>query len=315
MRILVVGVGATGGYFGGRLLATQRDVTFLVRPHRGAELAKHGLEIQSCHGDLHFKAPPTVVSEEIRAPFDLILLSCKAQDLAGAINSFAPAVGTATAILPLLNGMRHLDTLDGRFGRDRVLGGTCFISAVRDAKGRIVHLGDVHRLSFGERDGLRTQRIEQINPVLLNAGFEAHRSETILQDMWDKWVFIATAAGMTCLMRASIGDIVAADAAYLTLRFLDECAAIATHEGFPPTPASIERNRAIFTAPGSAQTTSMLRDLENHAPLEAGQIIGDLLRRGNEHRLATPLLDIAYAHMKAYEARRNREGVDEGKAA
>ena len=160
MRILVVGAGAIGGYFGGRLLEAGRDVTFLVRPRRAALLAKHGLKIRSRFGDFHRPAPPLVSKEDLAEPFDLVILSCKAYDLDGAIASFARAVGPNTAILPLLNGMRHLDVLADRFGAQRVLGGLAMISATIDADGGIVHLNDLHTLAFGELDGSRSQRIE-----------------------------------------------------------------------------------------------------------------------------------------------------------
>jgi len=307
MRILVVGTGAVGGYFGGRLLAAGRDVTFLVRPHRVAELARTGIDIRSPFGDVHVAAPPTITPEAVRPEFDLILVSSKAQDLAGAIESFAPAVGTRTAILPLLNGLRQLDTLDARFGAGRVLGGVCFISAVRQADGRIVHFNDIHRLSFGERDGSLSPRIQEIDAALSNAGFEAHCTQRIVQEMWNKWVFIATLAGITCLMRAAIGDIVAAGASQLALQMLDECSAIAAREGVPPTASSMRKNREIFTKPGSQFTASMLRDMESHAPIESEHIVGDLLRRGEKHGIEAPLLRIAYAHLGCYEARRIRE--------
>jgi 2-dehydropantoate 2-reductase len=308
MRILVVGVGAIGGYFGGRLLAAQRDVTFLVRAHSAARLAAAGLEIQSPHGDLHLVAPSAILAEGIRSPFDLILLSCKAQDLPAAMESFAPAVGTATTILPLLNGMRHLPMLDEQFGPKHVVGGTCIISAKRLPDGRIVHLNALDRLVFGERDGARSERIDQVASTLADAGFESHLSEAILYQMWNKWIFIATAAGIACLMRAPIGDIVTAGAAHLTLRLLDECAAVAAGEGFSLSRDSLRRTAETLTAAGSSLVPSMLNDIENHAPTEAEQIVGDLLNRGRKHQLASPLLEIVQAHLSTYEARRSREG-------
>jgi 2-dehydropantoate 2-reductase len=232
MRILVVGAGAIGGYFGGRLLEAGRDVTFLVRPRRAALLTKHGLKIRSRFGDFHGSAP-LVSSQNLAEPFDLIVLSCKAYDLDGAIESFANAVGPKTAILPLLNGMRHLDVLADRFGVERVLGGLAVISATLDANGGIVHLNDLHTLAFGELDGSRSQRIETIASMLMGAGFEARLSEEIRQDMWEKWIFIASTAGITCLMRAAIGDIVAAGASDLAATLLNECATIAAAQGFP----------------------------------------------------------------------------------
>jgi 2-dehydropantoate 2-reductase len=219
--MLVIGAGSIGGYFGGRLLDAGRDVTFLVHARRAAQLAETGLVIRSPRGDLDLAAPPAITAKTLRATnadqapgefFDLILLSVKAYDLEAGMDDFAPAVGPHTLILPLLNGMRHLDMLDERFGADHVLGGECVISTTLDPDGQIVHLGEVASLSFGARDGGRSEQIEAIATTLSVPGFEARPSEAIMQDMWNKWVFIATAAGITCLMRAAIGDIVAAGA-------------------------------------------------------------------------------------------------------
>jgi 2-dehydropantoate 2-reductase len=309
MRILVVGAGGIGGYFGGRLLEAGRDVTFLVRPRRGAELARTGLSIRSSLGDVHVPAPPTVTAERLASAFGLVLLSCKAYDLEGAMDSFAPAVGADTAILPLLNGMHHLDLLEARFGARNVLGGQCLISTMLDADGRILHLNDTHMLSFGERDGSRSARAEAIASVLSGARFDARLSEAILQEMWEKWVFIATSAGITCLMRATVGDIVAADAAGLASTLLDECRAIAARHGHPPRVASTQRSRTMLTAAGSRLTASMLRDIERGAPIEAWHILGDLLGRCGDKPDHSPVLRIAYAHLRAYEARRAREAA------
>jgi len=307
MRILVVGAGATGGYFGGRLLEASQDVTFLVRPRRAAELASSGLLIQSPCGDVSIPQPATVLAENLHTAFDLILLSCKAYDLEGAIDSFAPAVGPDTLILPVLNGMRHLDVLDRRFGPSHVLGGLCVISAALEPGGRILHLNDLHLLAFGERDGSRSARVEAIASACSGVRFASRLSGVILQEMWEKWVFIATCAGITCLLRANIGDIVAAGAADFASQLLDECNAIATSQGFSTRPASLEKNRTIITQPASPLAASMFRDIERRAPVEADHMIGDLLRRSEQRQIASPLLRVAYAHLKTYEARRARE--------
>jgi 2-dehydropantoate 2-reductase len=305
MRILVVGAGAIGGYFGGRLLEAGRDVTFLVRPRRAEQLARTGLSIRSPIGDIDLPAP-TVQADGLREPFDLILLSCKAYDLPDAMQSFAPAVGPDTAILPLLNGMRHLDLLEQRFGARPVLGGWCAISATLDPEGRVLHLAPTQTLTFGECDGVATERIQAIASALAGAKFETRAVVNVLQEMWEKWVFIATAAGITCLMRATVGDIVAANAADLATSLLDECAAIAGREGYSPSAAAIQRNRAMLTAAGSGFTASMLRDVERGARTEVEHVLGDLLRRGDDKANAHSLLRIAYAHLTAYEARRAR---------
>jgi 2-dehydropantoate 2-reductase len=302
MRTLVVGAGAIGGYFGGRLLEAGRDVTFLVRPRRAEELADSGLRIRSRFGDVTILKPPMTLAENLRSTFDLVLLSCKAYDLAGAMVSFAPALGPETAILPLLNGMRHLKVLADRFGPDVVLGGQCLIAATLNEKRDIVHLNDSHAVSFGERNGALSDRVLAIDSLMDGARFEHRASPNIVLEMWEKWVFLATLAGSTCLLRATIGDISAAPGGSdLVLGIFEECQSIATAEGYPPRASFVEPTRAILTTKGSALTASMLRDIEAGAPIEADHIIGDLLARG-----ASSLLSIVYSSLKAYEARRSR---------
>jgi 2-dehydropantoate 2-reductase len=307
MRILILGAGALGGYFGARLLAAKRDVTFLVRPRSAQLLAERGLQVLSpTHGDVFIEHPATLQAQQLREPFDLILLSCKAYDISSAMDSIAPAVGPDSLIMPMLNGMAHMPLLDERFGRERVLGGTCFISAVRDPDGSIRHLNDRDGFFFGHRDDPASPRMQQVEAAMAGANFNAQLRPVILQDMWEKWSFLATLAGLTCMMRATIGDIVAVDPT-LPGRFYTECAAIAAAEGYTPAPAFYEKQLGIMTRPGSPFTASMLRDLEDGAPVEAHQILGDLLDRGRSHGLSTPLLQIAHTHVRCYEERRKRE--------
>lgn len=307
MRILVIGAGAIGGYFGGRLLQAGRDVTFLVRPRRAGQLAESGLVIESPHGDLTLPHPPVVLAENLREPFDLILLSCKAYDLAGAIESFAPAVGPQTMILPLLNGMQHLDVLDARFGAERVLGGKCVISVTLDDAGVVKQLNPVQSLSYGSRTP-GDARMAALQAALGDAGFDALPSEHIVQEMWEKWIFLATLAGATCLMRAAIGAIVAAPGGErLVLRLLDECSAIAASHDHAPRAPFLAQIRPMLTAAGSPTTASMLRDIERNARIEADHIMGDLLRRRPvvaADATSPSVLETVYTHLKAYEARR-----------
>jgi 2-dehydropantoate 2-reductase len=306
MRYLVVGAGALGGYFGGRLLEAGCDVTFLLRPRRAEALARTGLIVKSRFGDLALAAPPHVLAATVASPFDVVIVACKAYDLAETMASFAPAIGPDTAILPLLNGMRHLDELKERFGAPRVLGGLCLISATLDAEGTVHHLNDLHSLAFGELDGTASARVAAIQADFAKAKFEGRSTPQILQEMWEKWVFIAAAAGITCLMRASIGDIVAAGAGDLSAALLDECRAVAAASGYAPRAPSIERARSMLTASASPITASMLRDIERGAPVEADHVLGELLRRAQPPLPASSLLRLACAHLKAYEARRSR---------
>jgi len=308
MRILIVGAGATGGYFGGRLLEAGRDVTFLVRPGRAAQLAKMGLLIQSGCGNIDLSAPSTLLASEVRKPFDVVLLSCKSYDLEDAIDAFAPAVGPETAVVSLLNGMRHLDVLDKRLGRDHVLGGHCFISARLDNDGRIIHMSKFHELTFGHRFEEQRPQAKAVSALFGDAGFDAIASDQIMLEMWEKWTFLATFAGITCLMRSAVGDIVAAGGAELTESLLEECRAIAVAAGWSPRPKFMERSRRVLTESGSSLTASMLGDLERGFRTEADQILGDLLRRRSDFAGTDgSLLRIAYTALKAREARVARE--------
>lgn len=310
MRFLVVGAGATGGYFGGRLLEAGGVVTFLVRPARAEKLAANGLIITSPAGDVTIPAPPTILAADLREPFDVVLLSCKAYDLAGAMDAVAPAVGPRTAVIPLLNGMRHLDDLDARFGPDRVLGGSCFISTKMDDAGRIAHVSDPHRLVFGERSGGRSDRVDAIAAVMAGAKFDAAASEDVVQEMWEKWVFLAALAGVTCLTRAAVGDVVAAGGADLLLALLDECKAVAEAVGHTPRPEPWDAAVRRLTNPTSAVMASMLGDVERRGRTEADHVLGDLLRRrGGALEEDRSLLRLAYTAVKAAEARAIREAA------
>jgi 2-dehydropantoate 2-reductase len=307
MRILIVGAGALGGYFGARLIEAKRDVTFLVRPKRAAQLAKTGLVVKSKLGDAHIANPPIVLAENIAAPFDLILVGCKAYDLEVTMESFAPAVGPDTAILPILNGMKHLGSLSQRFGAQHVLGGLCIISATLDDEGIVLHLNELQILVYGELDGTRSARIEAIEKTFAGVQGDLRSTTTIVQELWEKWVMIASLAGITSLMRAVIGDIERAGGAELAVALLGECAGIATSAGYPPRPAMLERGRANLTAEGSMLTASMMKDMERGAPIESDAIVGDLLARRVGLADERSLLQTVHTHLKAYEARRARE--------
>jgi 2-dehydropantoate 2-reductase len=305
MRILVVGAGAIGGYFGGRMLQAGRDVTFLVRPRRAAELAEAGLVIKSPNGDVTLKNPPTVLADKLAEKFDAVLLSCKAFDLADAIASFAPAVGPQTAIIPMLNGMLHLDVLDRKFGGGRVLGGLCAIAVTLNDRREVVQLAPMQSLNFGERDGKLSERVHAIAEAMASGNFGSVASEHIVQEMWEKWVFLASLAASTSLMRATVGNILAAPGGKdFILGIVDECSAVAAAEGHAPRAPFLERTRGMLTADGSQLTASMFRDIKAGAPVEADHVIGDLIARGDAAKVPVQRLRTAYTHLKAYEKQR-----------
>lgn len=305
MRILVLGAGAIGGYFGGRLLQSGADVTFLVRPRRAEELARDGLVIKSPHGDVILPKPPTVLAQDLEQTFDIVLLTCKAFDLDNAVASIAPAVGSQTAIMPMLNGMRHLDVLDAKFGRDRVLGGQCSIAATLNADRHVVQLSPMQALGFGERGGTMSDRVRDADAIFRRGNFDGKASDTIMQDMWEKWTMLASLAASTCLMRGPVGKILAAPGGrdYI-LGVRDEISTIASAAGHTPRAPFVERMTGMLTTEGSPLTASMFRDVAAGLPTEADHIVGDLVARGDAAKLPVPRLRVAYTHLKTYEAQR-----------
>src|SRR6201746_2595199 len=268
MRILVVGAGAIGGYFGGRMLQTGADVTVLARERRAPELAAAGLVIKSPLGDVTLKNPTVVQADKLTEQFDVVLLSCKAFDLDDAIKSFAPVVGPNTAILPLLNGMRHLDTLDAKFGPQRVLGGLCAVAVMLNEKREVIHLQPLQSLTFGERDGKMSDRVRAIAGVMEKGNFGSKTSDVIIQEMWEKWVFLASLAASTCLMRASVGHILDVPAGEdFIIGMLDECSAVAAAEGHAPRAALVDVTLEMQATGGGQILESMFRDIKAGAPV------------------------------------------------
>jgi 2-dehydropantoate 2-reductase len=302
-RFLVLGAGAVGGYFGGRLAEAKAEVTFLVRPARAAALNERGLVIGSPIGDLRLPVQ-VATADTLSGVFDTVLLTAKAYDLEQALAAIRPAVGPETAILPVLNGLRHLDQLDAAFGPERVLGGVAYIAATLTAEGTIRHLNRVHGIAFGERSGAISRRVEAIAGAFAASPVNASISDSILLDMWEKFVMISSLAGMNCLMRGSVGDILAADdGECLMLESLAECQAVATAAGFSPREGHREQCRAMLTERGSNFSASMRRDLEAGLRTEGDQVLGDMLRRARANGIDAPLLRTAVCHLQVHERR------------
>jgi 2-dehydropantoate 2-reductase len=303
LKILIVGAGAVGGYFGARLAAAGRDVTFLVRPNRAAALRAQGLQVKSPLGDLTLQ-PKLVIAEDLSGPFQLIFLSVKAYALEAAMKDFAPAVGPNSLILPVLNGMAHMARLEARFGRDALIGGACRI-AVTLQDGVIRQLMPLQQIGYGELDGAESERVRAVDAAMQGVGFDASISSTILPDMWEKWVQLASLGGANCLLRGSIGEIVAAPGGQATaLEILQEAADVARSCGYPPSDRFMSTATTSLTQPGSPLASSMYRDLKGGAAVEVDAILQDLVDRGHANGVNTPLLRAAAAQLHLYQAAR-----------
>ncbi|TXL73428.1 2-dehydropantoate 2-reductase [Vineibacter terrae] len=313
MKLLSLGAGALGGYFGGRLHQAGTDVTFLVRAARAEKLKAEGLRIQSPRGDAALTVK-TVGDGALGGPYDIVLLSCKAYDLDSAMDAIAPAVGVDTVVVPVLNGIRHLDALDVRFGRERVVGGVARIGATLSPDGAVVHSSPFAAISTGERDKGRAPRpvLVELAEALKRAGVDGGLHPDIMQDMWDKWVMLGTLASLTCAFRAPVGDILATkDGEAIVRETIAECSQVAAAAGHAPSEAALKMVEGIMLTRGSMFAASLLHDVERGGRVEADHIVGDLLARAAAAGIATPNLRFAYAHLQAYERRRARERAGE----
>ncbi|WP_327358143.1 2-dehydropantoate 2-reductase [Streptomyces sp. NBC_01304] len=317
-RILVVGAGATGGFFGARLVQAGQDVTFLVRPRRAALLRERGLRLTGL-GEDEVIAPRLVTAAELDEahdlaeprdladPYDLVLLSVKATALEQAMDDIAPAVGPRTAIVPLLNGMAHLTALTARFGASSVLGGAAKMITTVNGDGDIVRLAPLAVLDIGEQDGRPSPRTEEIRTVFADAGIEAGVAADIVAAMWHKWVFITTVAAVTCLMRGTGDDIGAVPGgADFAAGVLAESAAVAGAAGFPVPEEQLAATARTVTGRGSSLTVSMHRDVTEGRPTEVEHVLGDFLAHARTHSVATPLLDLATLHLRVHQHRVER---------
>ena len=306
VKVLVVGAGGIGGHLGARLIEAGADVTFLVRARRQAQLARDGLRLVSPLGD--FVAPVhTVLAADLSPAYDVAILTCKAYDLDSALTDLVPAVHAGCAVLPLLNGMAHLEALDARFGASRVWGGTCAMAVTLEMDGTVRHVGPFHRVVFGERGTQGSPTATSFAGLLRRTRLSTEQSAHVEQEMWEKLVLLSALAALTCLFRASVGEILrAAGGAEAVERALATNIAIATAEGFAPRAQAVSHARGVLTDPASTLTASMLRDVERGGAVENEHIIGWMLRKAQAHGVAAAALSAAYTQLCAYEARRAR---------
>jgi len=308
MRFLVLGAGALGGLFGGRLLKGGEDVTFLVRPRRAAQLARDGLIVRTQDGEIRTPVR-TLQQGQIDGPFDVVLLCCKAYDLDDAIAAIAPAVGEQSVVLPLLNGMRHLDVLKEKFGAGRVLGGLTAINAVLLPDGSIQQ--STLRLNLnaiGELDGRKSARSEAIKQALDKGGIPTDLSDDIIGGMWFKFAGFVCIAVIASLTRSRAGGIARAPAGpAFVAAVIDECSRISAAEGYPVPSEGTAMIKGIFSQPDSTYGPSLLIDMEDGRPTEAEHTIGDLVARAERRGVSAPILTAALCNLQAYELNRAQQ--------
>ena len=296
MKILMVGAGGIGGYFGAQLIRAGADVTFLLREQRKQLIDREGLTIETPSDSFNLRVA-TVSAATLKSDYDLIVLAPKAYDLEDTLGSVAGAASRGF-ILPLLNGLDHMDVLDQRFGRDRVLGGVAHIAAMISPTGSVKRLSDLHMLTVGPRAPGQAATARAFHAWCERTPFDRAYSDHIEQSLWDKWVFLASLAAMTTLFHAPVGKIVATPYGHaLNLQTYDECCEVAARCGFPIADSVRAKASAQLTLAGSGFTASMLRDMASGQRTEHEHILGGMIRRGQQHGVACTLLKTAYTHI------------------
>lgn len=302
MKILILGAGAVGGYFGGMMRAAGLDADFVVRGPRAAQLREQGLTVIRPDGEMQVDDIPVHVTGETLPHADIILMAIKATGLTSAIASLNGAVGDDTLIVPLLNGLRHIETLVDVFGDERITGGLCYIQASLDDNDAVRRHGPHQRIVIGARRPSQEERLKAFVDYVTPAGFETVCSANVEQAMWDKVVFLATLAGVTSIARGAVGDITATlYGEEVTRGMLGECLSIAEAEGFALSPAASENAQNLLLDPASRLSSSMLGDIRAGKPTEGNHILGDLINRGEKHKIATPFLKAAHVAVLVHE--------------
>jgi 2-dehydropantoate 2-reductase len=302
MKILILGAGGVGGYFGARLIQAGADVTYLLRDARHAKIQAEGLTIETPKESFTIR-PKSVTREQLTPDYDLIILAPKAFDFDDALDSIIGA-SSKGVLLPFLNGMSHIQRLDDKFGRDRVMGGVAHIAATIAATGAVKQLTDLHALTVGHRSAAHESLAREFFALCEKASFDKSYSENIEQSLWDKWVFLATLAGMTTLCRGHVGKIAAAPwGKEVMTAFYAESCAIAQAHGFPTKASAQQKALEMLTKVGSSFAASMLRDLVQGNRTEHEHILGAMIDRGVEKNVPCILLKTAHTHMVAEQTK------------
>jgi len=300
MRILMAGAGATGGYFGARLAQAGQDVTFLVRERRFQQLQTNGLVLQTPQGTEKLE-PQLIQARSLSGHYGLIMITVKSFALEQVMEDIAPAVGPDTLIMPILNGMRHIATLQQRFGDDKVIGGLCKINATLGESGEVIQMTPLHQLYYGALDGNNDARLQRVDAALRTSQVDNRFSDNIMDELWEKWLLLSTLGAVCCLARGDTQQILTTRGGEALLQgIFSEILAVISAEGYQPRPAVTARIFELLNNPETPMTSSMYRDLTQGFDIEADQVIGDLLLRAKRKGLITPLLNAVDVNLQVY---------------
>jgi len=301
MKIAIMGSGAVGSYFGGRLVQAGADVTFIARGRQLAALREGGLRIQGPRGDLHLQPIRVVSNPASIGRVDLVLFAVKLWSTAEAGRQLGPLIGRHTAVMSLQNGVDANGILAALVGREHLMGGVCYLSATINRPGTVQQTGRMARLVFGELGGKKTQRGEEFLEACARAkaGFDAELSGDIERDIWEKFVFLVGTSAMTSLTRRPIGPVRSDPDTRAMLRdVLREVVTVGRAKGINLDPDEAEKQLAFADKLPAGMTSSMYRDLQRGNLLEVGSLSGAVVRLGLEVGVETPANRAVFAALK-----------------
>jgi 2-dehydropantoate 2-reductase len=302
MKIAIFGTGGIGGYFGGRLAANGADVTFIARGAHLAALKNDGLRIESALGNLHQKSVKASDDPKAVGPADYVLFCVKMYDVESAAALCKPLVGPNTTVVTTQNGVDTRERIIPILGEARVMGGVAQIAATIAAPGTIRHTGKLARIVFGDRGGI-SPRAKALEEVCRAAGIEALATDKIDVEIWQKFVFLASIAGLAGMTRRSMGTINAdPDLRALLVEAVEEVVAVARAKGVELGTGAAERVTQSISAMPAEAKPSMLQDLERGNRIEVAGLSGKVAALGRELGVSTPVHRTIYACLKPYIA-------------
>jgi 2-dehydropantoate 2-reductase len=296
MKIVMMGSGGVGGYYGARLAQAGNEVTFVARgPHLQA-IRRSGLRVKSELGDAHVQPARAVEDPAQAGPADAIVVSVKLWDLESAAQAIRPLVGAQTVVVSLQNGVDKDDVLARAVGKEHVIGGVTHIGAVIAEPGVIAHTGKLQRVTVGELDGRRSARVDALVAALQSGGVEAAASDDIRRVTWEKFVFLTALSGMTALTRKPIGPVREHPATRaMLLDALRETAAVARGEGVALADTLLDQQEKLIDGLAPTMLSSMAQDLLRGRPLELEWLSGAVVQRGAARGVPTPAHRAIYA--------------------
>jgi 2-dehydropantoate 2-reductase len=310
MKILVLGTGGLGGYFGARLAASGAEVTFVARGEHLKAMRTQGLQIKSALGDLLLKPVAATDDPATAGSVDVVMISVKLWDTQAAVDAAAPVVGPATAVVSFQNGVDAVDVVAKKFGHHRALGGLAHIAAVIEAPGVIRHNGTMQRLTFGELDGQPSERTERLLAQCQKAGIDASVSSHIQRAIWEKFVLIVGLSAMTTLTRLPIGPIREDPLTRkLLANVMREAVAVGIAKGIDLDADAAEKQLAFIDNVPYDMIASMLGDLRRGNRLELPWLSGGVVRLSETLNVVTPANRFVYAALKLHENGRHPSAV------